>query len=329
MRLGFAPSGRRTAGEAVALAREAEASGFDEVWLAEDYCERGAFAVAGAIAASTTSVRIGLGVVNPWTRHPVLLAMEAAALDEVCGGRTVLGLGASNKRWMEEQLGIPFVRPITRLADCVDAVRDLLAGRRVERTVCGHDVAAALSFTPARPDLPIVLGVKGRRAIERAGEVGDGVLLSVLSSPAYITWARGRAQQGSAGVSAYVLFAHDDRAEVARDQVRPLVGRFLGVHGPHDITRVAGLDQDLAAEFQRRLVRGEPATDLVTDEMLDTFAVAGNTEMCAAALTRFAEAGADGLVIVDSAGPGMATHDLLGAVTECADAAGLLGPVGQ
>lgn len=324
MRLGFAPSGRRPASEAVALAREAEASGFDEVWLAEDYCERGAFAVAGAIGASTTRVGVGLGVVNPWTRHPVLLAMETAALDEVCEGRAVLGVGASNKRWMQDQLGIPFELPITRLAECVEAVRDLLAGQHVARRVCGHDVDTALSFAPNRADLPIVMGVKGRRALDRAAAVGDGVLLSVLSSPAYIAWARQRSPQGRHGLSAYVLFAHDDDAELAREQIRPLVGRFLGVHGPHDITRVAGLDQGLAAEFQRRLLAGEAATDLVTDEMLDTFAVAGDTATCAAALRRFAQAGADGLVIVDSAGAGMQAHALLEAVTGCARAAGLL-----
>lgn len=329
MRVGFAPSGRRTAREAVQLARAAEADGFDEVWLAEDYCERGAFAVAGAIGASTSRIAVGLGVVNPWTRHPVLLAMEAAALDEVCKGRALLGVGASNERWMRDQLGIPFERPISRLVDCVQAVRDLLAGRRVRRQVCGYDVDAELSFVPLRPDVPIVAGVKGRRALDRAAAGADGVLLSVLSSPAYIAWAKAQAPTGTRGISAYVLFAHDEEAEVAREQVRPRVAQFLGVHGAHDITRVAGLDQELAAEFRRRLLANEPATELVTDEILDTFAVAGDTARCVEALDGFARAGADSLVIVDSAGPGVQARTLIGAVTRCARQAGLLTPGGD
>src|SRR5690606_36246919 len=112
MRLGVAPSGRRSAADAVELARRAEDAGLDEVWVSEDYLERGSFAVAGAMAAATTRMRVGLGVVNPWTRHIALTAMEAHALDEIADGRSVLGIGASNKRWMQDRLGIPFERPI-------------------------------------------------------------------------------------------------------------------------------------------------------------------------------------------------------------------------
>src|SRR5690242_15189784 len=82
MRLGYAPSGRRTGAEAVAIGRAVEETGFAELWLSEDYCERGAFAVAGAVAATTSRLHIGIGVVNPWTRHPALLAMETAGLAE-------------------------------------------------------------------------------------------------------------------------------------------------------------------------------------------------------------------------------------------------------
>jgi 5,10-methylenetetrahydromethanopterin reductase len=76
-------------------ARAAERAGLGSVWLIEDYFHPGAFALAGAVAAVTESVAIGLGVVNPYTRHPALVAMETASLAGLAPGRVVLGLGAS------------------------------------------------------------------------------------------------------------------------------------------------------------------------------------------------------------------------------------------
>jgi 5,10-methylenetetrahydromethanopterin reductase len=321
VRIGYAPKGDRSGAEAVAIARAAEAAGFDEVWLTEDYCERGAFAVAGAVAAVTSRLTIGLGVVNPWTRHPALLAMEAAALDEIAGGRSVLGLGASNARWMQGWLGIPFERPITRLRECAEVVRELLAGQRVTRRAGGFDLDVALNFTPARP-IPIILGVKGPRALAVAADVADGVFLSVLSSPTYVRWARERAGGPAAQVSSYVMFSCAEDGALARDALRPQVAKYLGIHGDHDITRVSGLDPALGLEFRRRMLAGEPAADLVTDEILDTFAVAGDRDQCVLGLRRYADAGLDSLVVVDE--PSVPAEMALAAAAECARAAGVL-----
>jgi 5,10-methylenetetrahydromethanopterin reductase len=301
VRLAFSISGHRSAAEAVALARVAEASGFDEIWITEDYCERGAYAVAGGIAGATTRVRVGIGVVNPWTRHPMLLAMEHAALDELAGGRAVLGLGASNPRWMGEQLGIPFERPLARLEEAVAIVRAALAGDRVRRRGGLFEVDAALAFEPRRRDAPVVLGVKGRKALGLAGRIADGVLLSVLSSPAYVAWARQRLG-APVEVGAYVAFACERDAAAARDRLRPLVATFLGVHGDHDITRVAGLPAELAGRFRDGWVSGAPRADLVTDELLDTFAVAGDRDDAAEGFRRLASAGVDVLIVRDDGG---------------------------
>ena len=89
-------------------AQAAERMGFDSFWVPEDYVFPGAFSSCAAIAAATSKIKIGTGVVNPFTRHPVLLAMELAALDQLSEGRAILGLGASIKLWIEEQMGIRY-----------------------------------------------------------------------------------------------------------------------------------------------------------------------------------------------------------------------------
>lgn len=323
MRLGYAASSDAPARLAVASAEAAEEAGFHEVWFSEDYCERGAFAVAGAAAARTERIGIGIGVVNPWTRHPVLTAMEAAGLDELADGRLVLGMGASNERWMTAWLGIPFDRPVTRTREAVDAVRDLLAGKAVRREVAGYAVDAALSIRPPRPDVPIYLGVKGRRALAVAGECADGVLLSVMSSPGYTRWAREQLGSSSRAVAVYAVFACADDGASVRDRVRPTVAKYLGIHGDHDITRVAGLDPDLCLELRRRLLRGEPAAALVTDQILDAVAIAGTPDQCVEAMARYREAGADTLVLV---GDPAATPQETVAAGLLARRAGLLSP---
>src|ERR1700688_220370 len=80
--------------EFIALAKRAEETGFGTFWVPEDPFYRGAFTLASAVACGTSTIKVGIGVLNPYTRHPALTAMEFAALDEVSGGRAILGIGA-------------------------------------------------------------------------------------------------------------------------------------------------------------------------------------------------------------------------------------------
>ncbi|MER6175056.1 LLM class flavin-dependent oxidoreductase [Streptosporangium sp. NPDC001681] len=298
MRLAFSISGHRDAASAVAVARLAEEAGFDTVWITEDYCERGAFALAGAIAAVTGRIRVGIGVVNPWTRHPALIAMELAALEEISGGRAILGLGASNSRWMTDRLGIPFDRPIGRLAEAVDIVRAMMTGERVDHRGEHFRVSAGLSFTPPRRTPPIVLGVKGPRALALAAERADGLLLSILSSAPYVASVRERVGAG-VELAAYVGLSVGEDARAARDRLRPMVATYLGVHGDHEITRTAGLDAGLCAAFREGWLSDAPRTDLVDDALLELFAAAGTAADAAASLGRLAAAGLDVAVVRD------------------------------
>ena len=99
------------AGDSVRHAILAEKLGFSSYWVPEDYAFPGAFSICSAIACQTERIKIGIGVLNPYTRHPVLTAMEFAALDQLSQGRGILGIGAGVKLWIEDQLGIPYTRP--------------------------------------------------------------------------------------------------------------------------------------------------------------------------------------------------------------------------
>ncbi len=300
MRLGFAPAGSRDTLAAVEMAVRAEERGYDEVWVSEDYLERGAFAVAAGIAARTSRVRIGLGVINPWTRHVALTAMECAALDELSRGRLIVGLGASNARWMEGMLGYSFQRPIHRLTEYASALRVLLSGQGFEGSVAGQPISAALSFSPYRPDVPLHLGVKGPVALREGAKVADGLMLSVLSSPAYVKWVA--EAHPRLPLTAYVMVSAASRPDVvaaARERLRPRVAQFLGVHGPSRISALAGVTEALSVELRRRLLTGEQAADLVDDDLMARLTLVGTPPELRQGAGAFDQAGLDSLVAMD------------------------------
>ncbi|PYM98354.1 MAG: hypothetical protein DME08_08065 [Candidatus Rokuibacteriota bacterium] len=180
--LGLALMGHGLPGRATEWARAAERSGVGSVWIMEDYFRPGAYAVAAAAAAVSVRGVIGLGVVNPYTRHPAVVAMETATLAAIAPGRVVLGLGSSNRHWIEHQMGIPFKTPLRGLRESVEIVRRLLNGERV--TYAGELFAVNDVKLEAPPPsrVPIMLGVKGPRALALAAEIADGVHCSILAS---------------------------------------------------------------------------------------------------------------------------------------------------
>lgn len=296
-RFGIAINHRNSAAEVLRAAGMAEEAQFDEIWVSEDNGQRGAFALATAIAMATSRARVGVGVVNPWTRHPFQIAMEAATLHELSRGRLILGMGSGNSHAVSEELGIPYQQPLSRLLEATRLIREALApgfgGFR------GDFYQAGIPLAFSAGDLtqpPVVLGVKNERAIRLGAEVCDSFLLSLLATPEYLRWVNQVAAR-PIRASAYVLFACTPDADQARAAARPVVANFLGVHGASDITSCPGLSTELADEFKERKARNLDAADLVSDEILDMFAVAGDTEMCISGLARFVAGGFETVIL--------------------------------
>jgi 5,10-methylenetetrahydromethanopterin reductase len=308
--LGVALTGRDLPGHTAASARAAEQAGFGSLWVIEDYFQPGAYALAATAVAVTERIVVGLGVVNPYTRHPALIAMETAALAGVAPERVVLGLGSSNRNWIETQMSIPFKTPLGGLAEGTAIVRRLLDGERVTFTGDVFSVHDVRLETPPAARVPIVLGVKGPRALALAAEVADGVLCSVLTSPAHVR--RVRATTAAAGpafkIVAYVPMAVSDDAAQARAWMRPLVARYLGALHGQSILEDAGLDAGRTQPFRDALTARRSVADRVTDEILDAVAIAGTPAHCRAALARWAGAGLDGVVAVVPGGADLAAQ---------------------
>ena len=153
------------------LVKRAEAAGYTDIWSGETAGPDG-FTPLTLAAAHTERVRLGTGIVGVFQRGPALLAQEAAALSDASGGRFVLGLGSSSDRIVEGWNGIPFEKPLSKVAETVDFLRTALAGERTE-------TGFKLETKPAH-EIPIVLAALRGKMLELAVRRADGAFTNFL-----------------------------------------------------------------------------------------------------------------------------------------------------
>ncbi len=308
LRIGISLSNEVPVRETVALARLAEGLGLAEVSIPESRHGRGVFTAASQVAAATERITIGVGVVNPFWRHPSLIAMEAAALDEVSGGRLHLGLGAA--LWTLRAFGEDDSRadrPLAAMREALTVIRALLNGLPgVDGSVFAVRADAALDFAPARPNLPLYVGAVNARMLATAGCMADGVQLGAITSPGYARWAWARIEEGaqmagrdpgSIDLTSNVLVSVADDPVAARNSVRQVLAYYLHrVEGV--VVDTSGADPDhVEAVRQAVRVRGVRAgATAVTDHLIDVFAAAGTPDDVVARLGEFAAAGIRGIL---------------------------------
>src|SRR5438093_2852928 len=178
-------SGAVNSRHCVDLANIAEANGFHSLWFAENAFNRGVLPAAAACVAATGRVGIGIGVFNPYNRHPTLMAMEIGALDELAQGRARLGIG-SGIAAATERMGLSTDRPLAAVGDAFAIVRALLRGEQV--THAGRLFSAnkvKLEFKPFRPDVPLLMAARGEQALALCGKIADGLLISNMCPPEF------------------------------------------------------------------------------------------------------------------------------------------------
>jgi len=284
----------------VDLANLAEANGFHSVWFAENAFSRGVLPAASACAAATLRVGIGIGVFNPYNRHPALMAMEIGALDELAQGRARLAIG-SGIAAATERLGLSTDRPLAAVRDAITIVRAMLKGEEVNyagRVFSAHKVK--LEYKAPRPDMPLLMAARGEQALALCGRIADGLMISNMC-PAEFTQ-----RPAPAEVVQYIPCAvRLDRAEaygLAKAAIGEMLPSFwaLGQRVPSAkaaLLKAAGLSEADFAAAVRRLHAGEQAAQALDDRFVQAFAIAGTAEDALAQARRYGEAGASELVL--------------------------------
>ena len=313
MRTGLLLLPSRPAAEVVELAVRAEALGYDDFWLADERFFREAYTLLGLAAARTSRIRLGPGVTDPYSRHPALTAMAIATLDEVSGGRAVLGLGAGVSGFRE--LGVDASRSAVAIREAVTLIRGLLAGQTV--TLKGEQVSFAdgrLDVRAPRADVPIYDASPRDAGCRVAGRVADGAIMQGCVADPLVRFFKDRVAEGaqragrdpaSVELVARINVCIADDAAAARDVMRPTIVRSLAAQRPDFFTfRTAGLE--LPAALREAVLdlayTHHPApllklAPLVPDTFVDAVTLCGPPVAVAAGVARLARAGIGQLMV--------------------------------
>jgi len=240
------------------IARAADESGLEELWLWEDSFLAGGIAAASAALAWTDRVKVGIGIMPVPFRNVVICAMEVAALSRQSGGRALPGIGHGVQEWMG-QVGNRAASPLTLLKEYAIALRTLLGGE--ELTTKGRYVnvdAVKLDWPPTEIP-PLYIGATGPKTLALAGQVGDGTILTGGTSPDGVRRALGHINAD--GAHELVLFVPaafgPDGAERLADQQQRYGIDVPGVAGtPEEI--VAGLAEFTAAGATKLILQPTP-----------------------------------------------------------------------
>jgi 5,10-methylenetetrahydromethanopterin reductase len=298
----------------IEIAEAVEKNNLAALWFAENAFNRGVLpAVAGAVLA-TKRIRVGIGVFNPYNRHPTLIAMEIGALDELANGRAALGLGSGIGDRVT-RMGLSYDKPIGAVRDAITIVRGLLRGESVTHKGSVFSVTdVKLEYKPPRPDLPIYMAATGDQALRMCGQIADGLMISNMCPPGYIIRALGLLAEGAAKarrrvpkeIIQYVpCVARKDRNE-ARQLVKSTVGAMLSAYWAmgekwpairEAMLRGSGIPEAEFVAAIDRIRAGEKSTDVLDERFVDAYSIAGNMEDCLAVLARFGEIGVTELVL--------------------------------
>lgn len=173
------------------LAQRADAAGFDALWVTEDPDGWDAFALLGAISQRTERIALGTGVTNSYLRHPNLIAASVATIDRLAPGRAFLGLGRGQPEWYERALGMERGHPLARVDETIHLLHQWWSPEATASIDGEFRVREWKRVVGPGEPPPIYIAAVGARALELAGRLADGVLFSLMSTPAYLEHAIG------------------------------------------------------------------------------------------------------------------------------------------
>jgi F420-dependent oxidoreductase-like protein len=295
------------------IVQEAERLGYDSVWTAEAYGSDAA-TILGWIAAQTSRIKIGSAIFQMPGRSPAMTAMTAATLDQLSGGRMLLGIGSSGPQVSEGWHGVRFGKQLQRTREYVEVVRKALARERVEydgETLVlplpdGPGKALKLTISPVQESIPIYLAAIGPKNTALAGEIADGWIPTLLD-PSHLSALREHLDEGAARAGRDLngfdiaptvqVFINDD-VDAARDALRPFIALYVGGMGSRKQNFYNQLVQRYGFEDASRKVQDlyldgkkDEAAAALPAELIDRVAIVGPADVARERIAAYRDAG--------------------------------------
>ncbi len=280
----------------------ADELGYDSFWIPEAWGYE-IFSLLTEMAVHTKRIKLGTGIVNVFSRTPGLIAMNAATVDELSGGRLILGIGTSGKRVIEGFHGRAFEKPLTQVRDVIRVTRTLLSGKRLNESdtkLCEYR-PFELAMKPVRADIPIYVAALKQKSITSIGEMADGWI------PTF--WPYTELKRGHAWIAEGAAKAGRDPAEIATapftnviplgdagiQEARQMISFYIGGMGDYYKELLSGFgyadECKRVEELYRDKATRSQAAGAVSDAMIEALTIAGDPEHCISELRRRREYG--------------------------------------
>ena len=308
-RIGVMQLSMEPLGEMLETAKVMDRAGIDTIWLAEAYPwwrkhgmeARSSTVTSALIAQATERLTIGWGIISPFTRHPVQIAMDARVAQEAAGpGRFLLGLGTSKIFLNNAKLNSR--KTLGPMREAVEIVRGVLAGEEFEYE--GETFSA--SVPPLRNEAesprevpPVYVAATAPKMQMLAGEIADGCLTPSITTPAFVRYTLGNVK-ADVDIGCTVIASIGEDRDAGRDGAREIAGMYLAnkfqnIKGAADtLLEVAGIEMEELRPVAEAMEQGGrlAAKEQVTDDLLDRCKpIAGTPADCIQAIEEYSEAG--------------------------------------
>lgn len=323
-RLGLAFWGGMPIADAVECVVAGDERGYESAWVIESYVSQ--FAFLGACAARTERIKLGTGAATVFRQSPTLLAASVATVDDISGGRMLLGLGVGHPEIVSERDSeetVKVTRGPTRLREMSGAVMEMLAASHEGRHASyAGEIYNIADYEPwmraSRPSVPLYIASLGPKATRLAGEIADGIVPVFMSTEGIAEAKRlvvdgaeaaGR-DPGAIDISCYVPCCFHEDVEHAREAIRNVLTFHICTYDFYrrHFTRM-GIGETVEAmhEATQGGASLAEAAKLLGDGDVARFGVFGTVETIAAGLERYRAAGLD-LPILYGMHPGFTTY---------------------
>src|SRR5262245_12233465 len=292
-RIGIVPFWKSYDRKAVLRTAElAEDLGYDSIWIPEAWAYE-QFQLLTEVALHTKRIKLATGIANVFSRSAGLLAMSVATLDEISGGRAILGLGTSGKLVIENFHGVPYRKPLTRLRETVGIVRALWRGDRLvpEMSTLFDARHFKLEMRPLRTEIPIYVASLQETAVREVGRIADGWVPTfwpyrhLADGAALLAEGARKARRdpGRIDIAPFVAIVPLDDIGMARAMIKPLVAFYIGGMGAyyHALFCRYGFEEN-ANRVRALYDAGErkQAAAAVSDDLIDAIAICGPPAHC-------------------------------------------------
>lgn len=269
----------------------------DSLWVPESW-GRESFATLGAISQVTRKVSLGTSIINIYSRTPAIVAMAATTLDMLSDNRTIIGLGASTAAIVENWHGLKFNRPASRMKEYIECLRLMTRGEKVKYNGEFFQINNfKILHQPQRANIPIFMAAVNKKMVSMASKLADGILL-YLRPLEELKRTATELKQATKGKSfeiacSFICAMSNKEPEKARARAATTLAFYIAV-GEYYRKFLADNGfkievEEISAEYRK--AGADNAAKYVSDRMLSSLVICGNSEECRESLSKFLSTG--------------------------------------